>query len=149
MEVTFIVMKSEASPGEKLSKEPTNPRSLNFVEDSEKVGSGQCSLSEKGEDAVEIRQRKSVTWIWLGSGFVLLLVVFFAVELVALEKKLPEYRNQQGDNCYYGKNNITINYDLAAAWYRKATDQGYAPAQNNIGYCYMYGYGVVADVEQA
>lgn len=142
-------MKSEASPGEKLSKEPTNPRSMNLAEGREKLGREQCSLSERGEDVVEIRQRKVVSWIWLGSGFVLLFAVFFVVEFVVFEKKLPEYRNQQGDNCYYGKNNVAISYDLAAAWYRKAADQGYATAQHNLGRLYRYGRLIQRDSSQA
>ena len=37
----------------------------------------------------------------------------------------------------------------AAAWYRKAADQGYAAAQCNLGYCYENGAGVPKDTAQA
>ena len=35
------------------------------------------------------------------------------------------------------------------AAYRKAAEQGYAQAQNNLGNCYAYGDGVQKDLTQA
>jgi hypothetical protein len=35
---------------------------------------------------------------------------------------------------------IDADYRLAAFWYQKAADQGYAPAQTNLGVLYMTGY---------
>ncbi|MBR4626111.1 MAG: sel1 repeat family protein [Ruminococcus sp.] len=33
----------------------------------------------------------------------------------------------------------------AAFWFHKAADQGYSPAQYNLGFCFYYGYGVEAN----
>ena len=40
-------------------------------------------------------------------------------------------------------------YDKATYWYRKAADQGYARAQNNLGSMYYEGNGVKQDYEEA
>ena len=37
----------------------------------------------------------------------------------------------------------------ATDWYRKSAEQGYAPAQWNLGLCYKYGNGVEKDLKQA
>ena len=37
----------------------------------------------------------------------------------------------------------------AARWYRKAADQGYVNAQNNLGVMYQSGQGVPQDIVQA
>lgn len=34
-------------------------------------------------------------------------------------------------------------------WYRKSAGQGYAPAQNNLGSMYQYGYGVERNYDEA
>ena len=34
-------------------------------------------------------------------------------------------------------------------WYRRAAEQGYPPAQNNLGWLYMHGRGVSPDEEMA
>ena len=41
------------------------------------------------------------------------------------------------------------NYPAAVEWYRKAADQRYAYAQNNLGWMYLNGYGVERDYRQA
>ena len=41
------------------------------------------------------------------------------------------------------------DFQQAVYWYRKAAEQGYAPAQNNLGYAYQHGEGVSKDVQQA
>jgi TPR repeat protein len=41
------------------------------------------------------------------------------------------------------------NYTEAVEWYRKAADQGFAPAQFNLGYCYAHGQGVPQDFSEA
>ena len=35
---------------------------------------------------------------------------------------------------------IDADYRMAAFWYQKAAEQGYAPAQTNLGVLYMTGY---------
>ena len=51
-----------------------------------------------------------------------------------------------GDRCY---NSAINNYAEAIKWYRKAAEQGYAIAQNNLGDCYYYGNGVERDCVEA
>lgn len=53
--------------------------------------------------------------------------------------------------CYYysGEKGLQQDYSEAVKWYTKAANQGYAPAQNNLGYCYEKGYGVDVDSEKA
>lgn len=41
------------------------------------------------------------------------------------------------------------NYSAAVIWYRKAAEQGYLPAQVNLGFCYYNGLGVKKDMVQA
>ena len=41
------------------------------------------------------------------------------------------------------------NYSEAVKWYLKAAEQGYADAQNNLGFCYDNGKGVEKDPKQA
>ena len=41
------------------------------------------------------------------------------------------------------------NYVKAVEWYRKAADQGYSPAKNNLGDCYAVGKGVEQDYVKA
>ncbi len=40
-------------------------------------------------------------------------------------------------------------YSEAVRWYRKAAEQGYANAQNNLGVCYKTGIGVSTDFSEA
>ena len=37
------------------------------------------------------------------------------------------------------------DYAQAASWFRKAAEQGYADAQNNLGVVYQFGQGVPQD----
>ena len=46
----------------------------------------------------------------------------------------------------YAKHN---DFSLALVQYRKAADQGYAPAQNDLGVMYAYGEGIAKDEVQA
>jgi tetratricopeptide (TPR) repeat protein len=41
------------------------------------------------------------------------------------------------------------HYQQALQWYRKAADQGYAPAQVNLGALYAEGHGVPRDFQEA
>jgi TPR repeat protein len=40
------------------------------------------------------------------------------------------------------------DYTQAAFWYRKAAEQGYAPAQYDLGELYLFGHGVLVDYAQ-
>lgn len=54
-----------------------------------------------------------------------------------------------GDDYYYGRNGKSQDYAEAVRWYRKAAEQGYAAAQNNLGNCYRHGRGVAQDYAEA
>jgi TPR repeat protein len=44
---------------------------------------------------------------------------------------------------------VPQDYAQAVAWYRKAADQGFAPAQYNLGLYYYDGQGVPQDYAEA
>jgi len=44
---------------------------------------------------------------------------------------------------------ISQDYTEAIKWYRKAAEQGYASAQNNLGVIHQKGMGVLQDFEEA
>ena len=44
---------------------------------------------------------------------------------------------------------MTQDYNQAVVWYRKAAEQGYANAQESLGVCYFFGWGVTRDRTQA
>ena len=50
---------------------------------------------------------------------------------------------------FYDVDEINRNYEEAVKWYRKAAEQGYAPAQNNLGDMYQYGRGVMTNYYDA
>jgi TPR repeat protein len=49
----------------------------------------------------------------------------------------------------WGRGGEAQDFAQAMTWYRKAADQGYARAQNNIGHLYDHGQGVKQDYAQA
>jgi hypothetical protein len=51
--------------------------------------------------------------------------------------------------CYRDGIGVAKNPALAAKWYRKSADQGYAPAQNSLALLYRDGVGVVKDPIEA
>ncbi len=48
-----------------------------------------------------------------------------------------------------GWEGVKQDFGEAAAWYRKAAEQGYAPAQNGLAGLYLHGQGVPRDESQA
>jgi TPR repeat protein len=61
-----------------------------------------------------------------------------------------------GNAYYYGETKDNDDFTgipkdrvQACLWYRQAAEQGYAPAQNNLGCCYYSGWGVTTDDEKA
>jgi uncharacterized protein len=44
---------------------------------------------------------------------------------------------------------VAQDYNEAVKWYRKAAEQGNAPAQSNLGFMYENGHGVAQDFVQA
>lgn len=55
----------------------------------------------------------------------------------------------KGENYYFGKGGVAKDYTRAEKYFRKAAEQGYAPAQNMLGICYEYGEGVEQDYLKA
>ena len=50
---------------------------------------------------------------------------------------------------YYSGDGVEKSYEKAIELWQKATEQGDAEAQNNLGVCYKYGYGVEQSYEKA
>lgn len=55
----------------------------------------------------------------------------------------------KGDNYFFGMNGVTRNYSEAVRYYNIAAQQGYPPAQCQLGFCYQNGYGVELDMVAA
>ena len=60
------------------------------------------------------------------------------------EQDSPETLYELGNKYYYG-NEVEQDYEQALDYYRKAAEQGYAPAQNALGYMFEHGKGVEKD----
>lgn len=60
-------------------------------------------------------------------------------ELVEMGKRLPKYRNGQGDYYYYGGNKQPVDFYQAVTWYRKSAEQGDFFAHYSLGFCYESG----------
>lgn len=61
-------------------------------------------------------------------------------------------QNKVGDAYYLGKiysASDSKDYVTAVEWYRKSAEQGYAPAQYNLGNCYEKGHGVSQSYSEA
>ncbi len=50
---------------------------------------------------------------------------------------------------YRYEHSVPADYQQAAAWYRKAAEQGHTDAQTNLGFLYEMGNGVAQDYKQA
>ena len=69
---------------------------------------------------------------------------------IALEGGPTDARGQYNLGYKYKTGNgVPKDFQQAVYWYRKAAEQGYAPAQNNLGYAYQHGEGVSKDLQQA
>jgi TPR repeat protein len=42
---------------------------------------------------------------------------------------------------------VPQDHKQAVAWYQKAADQGFAPAERHLATCYEHGIGVVKDTK--
>ena len=60
----------------------------------------------------------------------------------------PKVQVEEGDR-YYNGDGVGKDFAMAAAWYEKAANQGYAEGQYYLGYCYYAGEGVELDFEKA
>jgi len=61
----------------------------------------------------------------------------------------PAEQNALGWNYQKGVNGVTKDLEKAVYWYRKAAMQGYAVAQDNMGWMYQNGLGVEKDRKKA
>ena len=71
-------------------------------------------------------------------------------ESYAWAKKLADRGDARGQNLLgiHYRNGKCVE-QKAVYWFRKAAEQGLAPAQCNLGRCYMFGRGVREDKEKA
>jgi TPR repeat protein len=60
----------------------------------------------------------------------------------------PENQTRIGNRHREG-NGVSKNYTKAVYWYRKAAEQGFAGAQNNLAFMYEQGFGVPKDESEA
>lgn len=66
-----------------------------------------------------------------------------------LLKKAAEAGDVEAQNdlgCYYFNNQ---DYQEAFKWFQKSAEQDFITAYSNLGRCYLNGFGVEQDVEQA
>ena len=71
---------------------------------------------------------------------------------IVLLKKAADFNSDPEALFYVGKcyqEGSHKDYAMAFQWYVKSADQGYAKAQNNLGYCYHTGQGVTKDCTEA
>ena len=68
-----------------------------------------------------------------------------AERLIAQSKSFYD----KGDDFYYGRNGCRKDYEESVKWYRKAAEQGHAPAQCKLGFVYEIGQGVDKDYNEA
>src|SRR5690349_19754359 len=54
-----------------------------------------------------------------------------------------------GNTFYFGRLNVAKDSAEAVKWYRKAAEQGFAPAEYRLGYSYEIGSGVARDYSEA
>ena len=54
-----------------------------------------------------------------------------------------------GNNYFLGEGGVSKDYDEAFELYQKASEQGLAAAQSQLGYCYKYGLGVSKNYKDA
>ena len=66
-----------------------------------------------------------------------------------LDLNNPIEQYKLGKRFYSGDKYIAQDEKLAVEWWTKSAKQGYTPAQNQLGICYRYGYGVDQDDKEA
>jgi len=71
---------------------------------------------------------------------------------LSLRRWLPHAEKGDPEAQYYvariyanGMDDVPVDYGAAATWYRKAAEQGYAEAKQELGYLYEVGLGVEKD----
>ena len=69
-------------------------------------------------------------------------LLFWAVQINLYSQTTAQEMYETGFDFHYGKNGQPKDDEKAVEWFRKAADQGHAEAQAQLGYMYLYGYGV-------
>ncbi len=68
---------------------------------------------------------------------------------MAFEKKSDRLLGHEFSTFGWGDHGLGSNYPEMLKWYRKAAEQGDAPSQRELGYCYVAGRGVEKDPVEA
>ena len=88
----------------------------------------------------------------------LLLMMVVTISANAQDASFYQKYAEKGDKeamynlaqCYInGNGGVAQDYNLATTWLTKAVKKNYAPAQKDLGLCYLYGVGVLKDYQQA
>jgi hypothetical protein len=69
-------------------------------------------------------------------------------KLLGEKKKDPVFQYWVG-YCYYNEIGVERNHTDAIKWYKLSAEQGYAPAQNDLGIIFEFGQGVEKDSKKA
>jgi TPR repeat protein len=92
--------------------------------------------------------------IAVAAGFAAVLLIVLAV--FVLKPAAPILPSQQELAADYAKglqyergDNVSVNYQTAMDWYRKAAEAGYPPAELSLGIMYMSGRGTPKDPKTA
>jgi TPR repeat protein len=89
----------------------------------------------------------------IAGGFAAVLLIVLAVFMHPTRPAGPSQEELAADYAnglkYERGDNVTVNYQTAMDWYRKAADGGYAQAELSLGIMYMAGRGTPKDPKQA
>jgi TPR repeat protein len=89
----------------------------------------------------------------IAGGFAVVLLIALAVFMQPTKPQGPSQQELEADYAtglkYERGDNVTVNYQTAMDWYRKAADAGYPPAELSVGILYMAGRGTPKDPKQA
>lgn len=66
-----------------------------------------------------------------------------------MSKNGENFRNLNDYVCYDEGSGVPQDFGKAAKWYRQSADQGFAPAQFNLGKMYEKGIGVMQNYAEA
>ena len=96
---------------------------------------------------IEKKKKKNSLWLWVTVVVVAVILGVFVWQ--STDVKTPEEAYNIGCDYYFGTNGKQTDYSEAVEWFRKATEQGHAGAQNYLGNCYYNGLGVPKDYSEA
>ncbi|MBO4821322.1 MAG: TonB family protein [Prevotella sp.] len=76
-------------------------------------------------------------------------LLLWAIPITLFSQGTAGEMYETGFDFHYGRNGKAKDDVKAVEWFRKAADQGGAEAQAQMGYMYLYGYGVNKDFAEA